>query len=275
MRPFHCLIYGGTSSVVAPLVHQAPEDIEFTLLSRSTTDPKKLLYIRDCVSLRPSTRFISYDPDHAYDAIQNISYDVVLVLTTHPDPKVLVAIQCPILFIGSGAVRDAERNYSKWTDYSLGKLWPERFASLTLRCGFFIPDIESEYVPPPAGLGMESAKQIFGSQVVPDSKWLEKKMYVTPMSSLIQVIYDWIIVSNGKGRLSGIFHFGTQHPLSRAFLRMQADLPLPSETVLEPLNPVYEEEWNKSKRSIENVPDTMRDIGGACKRAKAWLEGIV
>lgn len=275
MYPIHCLVYGGTSSIVATLLQKAPRRIEFTLLSRVTEDVSKNAYLRDCVSLRPSTtRVVSYEPKLAYETIEKLNYDVVLVLTTHPDPKVLVAIQKPILFIGSGSVADAELGLSKWTDYSLGKKWPERFATLTLRCGFFIPDIEGNYVRPPAGIGMDSAKRIFSGSETPDPEWLQKKMYVTPVSSLIETICDWI--SDDKGRLSGVFHFGTQHPLSRAFLRTQADLPLPPDAgALEAIQPVYEEQWKKSKRVLKNVPDTVVDVGGACKRAKTWIEGIL
>lgn len=273
MHPVRCLIYGGTSSIVATLLQKAPRRIEFTLLSRVTEDVNKNQYLRDCVSLRPSTtRVVSYDPKLAYETIEKLDYDVVLVLTTHPDPKVLAAIEKPILFIGSGSVTDAGLGISKWTDYSLGKKWPERFATLTLRCGFFIPDIEGNYVIPPAGIGMDSAKRIFSGSETPDPEWLQKKMYVTPVSFLIETIFDWI-TTDCKVRLSGVFHFGTQHPLSRAFLRTKADL-TPEASVLEAIQPVYEEQWKKSKRVLKNVPDTVVDVGDACKRAKTWIEGI-
>jgi hypothetical protein len=43
MRPINCLVYGGTSSLVAPLLRRSPPNICFTLLSRkeSESDEKK------------------------------------------------------------------------------------------------------------------------------------------------------------------------------------------------------------------------------------------
>lgn len=283
MRPINCLVYGGTSSLVASLLCRAPPNICFTLLSRkeSERDEKKLKYLKECVSIRSSTEICFYDEaiptGTLVSQLNQLDYDVVLVLTTHPNPAALTFLkevcQKPILYIGSGSVTDAQAGRIPWIEYSLNKLWPEMFASLTLRCGFFIPDIEGEPAPP-AGIGMESAQRIFGVHPIPhDVAWLSKKMYVTPISSLIQAICNWINTPEPQERLTGIFHFGTQHPLSRAYLRTRADLGVSADFVHDALTPVYEEEWTKSKkqRTLDCISDTMTDVDGACKRARAWI----
>lgn len=278
MRPVHCLVYGGTSSIVAPLIRRAPPNIHFTLLSRkeSERDEKKLTYLKTCVSIRSSTQICFYDDTVSTGTmlkqLSGLDYDVVLVLTTKPDPAALAYVERPILYIGSGSVTDTIAQRVTWTEYSLNKFWPERFATLTLRCGFFIPDVEGEVVPP-AGVGMDSAKQIWSKTVVPPTSWLGKSMYVTPVSSLVQAICNWINQGQKEERLSGIFHFGTQHPLSRAHLRNQACLPMPLDFVYEALSPVYEKEWENTKKRpiLDVIPDTFNDVGGACKRAAAWI----
>lgn len=274
MHPVRCLVYGGSSSIVASLIRRAPQNIVFALLTRvtdSAKDAAKEEYLRACQKNRSTTQVLFYKPGNAYAEIRGCAFDVVLTLTTHPDPVVLSyirAMELPHLYISSGAVTDCHAARMQWNDYSLGKEWPEHFATLTLRCGFFIPDVEGELTPP-AGIGMESARHIFGEKPLTDANWLAKKMYVTPVSSLIQAISIWI---NSSERLSGVFHFGTQCPLSRAYLRMRADLPIPDNFVHDALAPVYEKEWNKSKKepTLASIPDTA-DVMFACQRAKAWI----
>jgi hypothetical protein len=236
-------------------------------LSRDTEDVEKKDYIDACVSVRPSTNIVFYA--HVFPAVQNIACDVVLVLTTKPDPAALASFSCPVIFIGSGSVTDALKQRSPaWTEYSLNKFWPERFATLTLRCGFFIPDTHG--VIPPAGVGMDSARRIFGSAEITDPAWLEKKMYVTPVSELVDVIFKWINTPPPQ-RPVGVFHFGTECPYSRGWLRMEAQLPLPSDCEPTHPQPVYRDEYTKSMSRLGFKPIGITE---ACWRAREWISKI-
>jgi hypothetical protein len=173
-----------------------------------------------------------------------------------------------MLYVGSGSVTDALSERGEWTAYALGKYWPERFASLTLRCGFFVPDVEGLRVPPPAGIGMDSARRIWSDTQMPDGLWLTKSMYATPVSCLVDTMSKWLVAPADK-RLLGVYHFGTQHALSRAFLRNSAGtLPLPSNHVESALQPLYREQWEESRKQGLPCPD-IHNVRDACLRAAA------
>jgi hypothetical protein len=93
------------------------------------------------------------------------------------------------------------------------------------------------------------------------------------MSCLIKAICNWINTPEEEEvRLTGIYHFGTASPLSRAYLRHVSGLH-GTLTKWEAFNPVYEEEWKQSKkqRILEDIPDVVVHIDDACKKAREWL----
>lgn len=276
MRPVNCMIYGGLSSLVAPFLLGAPQHFTFTLLIRDEWSKPREEYREALVSIRSSTRVYAFHNKNlleiAKTAMETHHINVVLVFTTHPDPAFMDYLQTQnvhTLYIGSGAVTDAMSGRGAWNEYTLGKHWPERFATLTLRCGFFIPDIGAAIrCAPPAGLHTESAKKIWADQCDVDSAWLSKSMYVTPVSFLITIIWVWCSTDKEEC-LQGVYHCGTKHSLSRGFLRSCAGLKMPDDYVEKVLEPIYQAQWEHSLANKLLCPDSVNDIPGACQRAAA------
>lgn len=282
-RPIRCLIYGGTSSLVAPLLRSAPFHYHFTLYTRHENAGKQIThdYLQYCQAMHPTTTTISFYNNAFADfpSLESVdrSVDRVLVFATKPDPALLAYLQLkgvPTLFIGSGSVTDALEDRMPWSEYSLNKRWPEDFATTTFRCGFFIPDSQVGMPAPPAGIGMDSAKKIWSENPVSDVQWLKKEMYATPVSFVVMNTLAWIKREN-LDRWHGEYHLGTEYPLSRGFLRLQpsSQLVMPKDWIHQMLPPIYAEGRAFSTSKGILCP-ALGDIQPACERAAAWIQSL-
>jgi hypothetical protein len=277
-RPIRCLIYGGTSSLVAPLLRTAPFHYHFTLYTREENKSKQAPYnyLQYCQTLCSTTTTIRFYQNAFTDFPPLENIDRVIVFTTNPDVGLLTYLQqknVPTLFIGSGSVTDVCAGRAQWSEYSVNKAWPEKFCTTTFRCGFFIPDAQEGLPAPPAGIGMDSARKIW-SETVPDGEWLKREMYVTPVSFVIKNTLDWCIRDNLE-RWYYTHHIGTSCPLSRAYLRsLDPRLTMPNNWTHDMIKSTYEKEYNASRAIGLQCPTMMDHIPAACQRASAWIKSL-
>jgi hypothetical protein len=213
----------------------------------------------------------------------------VLYLSTHVSTPILNFLRdsnVPTLAIGSGAATDwgmdrpgfsivelsQNDNTREFAEYIEGKARAERVATVTIHPGFYLPDENCPFTY--SGLHIESCEKIFAQSFDETFNWGKDK-FVTPMGSLVHLIYVWTIACEYDYILNntGGFSFGSYSAYPRWKLRELSGFDDVPQSIKDKYPYVcddrYKSEMVRTSKAFDaSVPTVKR----ACEQARNWVE---